>query len=326
MKYTAMGFNSFGQPDVFEKMELELPLPAENQLVIEIDASSVNFSDIQSRKGKYSMSGPPYIPGLDFTGRVISAGSIRNKDMVGKRVVGFGDTGSYATMALVDIDLTFTIPDDISLLTAAAAPLLIGTTYALLTQHSGVTFNSRIVIHAAAGGIGLTAIQLARKLGAKQIIGLVSSSDKTQAVLEAGATNVVVTTETSNYADTLKQIAPNGIDYILNSVAGDTVQTDLEILESGGQLVVFGMASGFPGTITSDQLHHTSKTVTGFSFGHLRRTNPKQAAEIMEKALPLVFNGDVTFPHVTSMSLYDVAKAHAAIESRSSIGKIVLIP
>ncbi len=326
MKYTAMAFEAFGDPSVFTKKEFDLFEPDDSQVVVKVEAASVNFADVMARKGKYSVAGPPYVTGLDFVGRVTRAGTEAGAVLVGKRVVGFGDTGSYATDLLANADLVFEIPEDMPVTTAAACPLLIGTTYALLTRRQKLQPGGRIVIHAAAGGIGLTAVQMAKQLGALSVIALVGSSSKIEAARAAGATEVVALDESPNYPEVIKALIPDGVELILNSVAGPTVQQDLEILKSDGQIVVFGMSSGVPGVVTTDQLHHSSRAVSGFSFGHLRRTDPKGASQIMEQALPYVTSGRIKFDNVTEYSLYDVAKAHRDLESRATIGKLILIP
>ncbi len=326
MKYTAMAFEAFGDPSVFTKKELELPEPDDTQVVVKVEGVSVNFADVMARKGKYSVAGPPYVTGLDFVGRVTRAGAKAGEPLVGKRVVGFGDTGSYATDVLASADLVFEIPEEMPVTTAAACPLLISTTYALLRRGQGLQPGQRIVIHAAAGGIGLTAVQMAKQLGASSVIALVGSGSKTEAARAAGATEVVVLDESPNYPEVINALIPDGVELILNSVAGPTVQQDLEILKPDGQIIVFGMSSGTPGVVKTDQLHHSSRAVLGFSFGRLRRADPKGARQIMELALPYVTSGRIKFDNVTQYSLYDVAKAHRDLESRTTIGKLILIP
>lgn len=326
MTYSAMGFETFGNPNVFRKMELQLPSPGESQVVVRTEASSVNFADIMARQGRYHISGPPYVPGLDFVGTVISAGSDLGTDWIGQRVIGFGDTGSYATEILADVDLIFAIPATMQLETAAACPLLIGTTYALLHQNRGLQAHDNVLIHAAAGGIGLTAIQLSKEMGAASIIGLVGSKSKAEVALKYGATHAIIVTETPEYGKVVSDLLPGGVDLILNSVAGSTLDQDLKVLRPGGQIIVFGMSSGEPGIIRSDQLHHSSRTVTGFSFGRLRSTDKKTANTVMKSALELVTSGKITFPEITTYNLFDVADAHRAIESRNTVGKIILIP
>lgn len=326
MTYTAMGYMKPGGPDVLTRMDLELANPTDTQVVIEPEAASVNFADIKARTGTYTIPGPPYVPGLDFVGKVVAAGSPIGSHLVGKRVIGFGDTGSYATMLLADVELVFEIPEDMPLPIAAACPLLIGTTYSLLHRNGGLHPGQDILIHSAGGGIGLTAVQMAKVMGAQSIIGLVSSSTKASYVLENGATNVIVTSDHPDYWKPVEKISPDGLDHILNAVGGETIKHDLELLRPHGQLIVFGSASGEPGTIDSSILHHTSKTVSGFSFGHLRQTNPKAARAVMEKALPFVTSGDIKFPVINRYDLLDAASAHRAIESRKTVGKIILTP
>lgn len=326
MSYIAMGFTEFGGPEVLKRIEPELPQPNPNQVKVRVEYTSVNFADVKARKGEYPVSGPPYIPGLDFLGVVTDAGSERGSHLIGKRVIGFGDTGSYATEVLVSLDLVFEIPDSITSTTAAASPLLLGTTYALLNKNQGLQPGQNLLIHSVAGGIGLTSVQIGKQMGAKTIIGLVSRKSKSEVALKKGADHVIVTEETPDYAKKIKELVPEGIDYILNSAAGDTFSQDLDLLNPHGQLVVFGMAAGKPGLVRSDQLHQSSRTVAGFSFGHLRRTNPIAARQLFLKALKLLVDGKVTFEEITEYSLYDVSKAHEAIESRETIGKLLLRP
>lgn len=326
MKFTAMAFDRFGPPEVFFRAEFDLPEPAGSQVLVEVEASSVNFADVMARQGRYPVAGPPYVAGIDFVGRVIKAGSEQGSALVGKRIVGFGDTGSYATHLLAPVNLVFEIPEDMKLSTAAACPLLICTTYALLGRHQGLHPGDNLLVHAAAGGIGLTAIQMAKQLGASSVTALVSSRSKVDSALRVGATEVIVTSETPDYPEKVRATHPDGVELILNSVAGETIQQDLEVLKSGGQIVVFGMASGEPGVVRTNQLHHSSRTVSGFSFGNMRRTNPQGAREIIHQALPLAISGQVTFDIVTEYGLYDVQEAHRALESRTSVGKLILIP
>lgn len=321
-----MGFIKPGGPEVLTRMDLKLATPTETQVVIELEAASVNFADIKARIGNYAISGPPFVPGLDFVGKVVSSGSRIGSHLIGKRVIGFGDTGSYATKLLADIELVFEIPNDMALTTAAACPLLIGTTYSLLHRNAGLKPGQSILIHSAGGGIGLTAVQMAKSLGASSIIGLVSSPKKVEPVRDNGATDVVVTNDKPDYWKSIEKILPGGIDLILNAVGGETIKHDLGLLRPHGQLIVFGSASGEPGILDSSVLHQSSKTVSGFSFGHLRRTNPKAARDTMERALPLVTSGEIKFPIVDEYNLFDVANAHRAIESRATIGKIILSP
>lgn len=326
MKHAAMAFEKFGAPDVFFKTELELPDPDSSQVLVETEASSVNFADIMARKGFYQIAGPPFVAGIDFVGRVVKAGSESSEGMVGKRIVGFGDTGSYATHLLANVDLVFEIPEEMDTATAAASPLLTCTSYAILRKNSAFNQGTSLLVHAAAGGIGLTAIQMARAFGASSITALVSSHAKVEATLRAGASEVVVISDTPDYPNEIRSIHPDGVNLILNSVAGETIQQDLEILQPGGQLVVFGMSSGDPGIVKTSQLHHSSRTVAGFSFGNIRKTDPKMARNIMAEALPMAVGGQVRFDEITEFSLFEVANAHERIESRSTIGKVVLIP
>ncbi|HZG73274.1 MAG TPA: alcohol dehydrogenase catalytic domain-containing protein, partial [Chondromyces sp.] len=157
----------FGSPEGLKYKEVPKPAPAPNQVLIRVAATSVNFADIMSRYGKYHNGAqPPFIPGLDAAGTIESIGSKVKNLRVGQRVIAFPKNGSYAEYIVADEALTFPIPDALSFDTAAACPIVSFTSHKLLADVARLEKGETVLIHAAAGGIGTTAIQLAKLLGA----------------------------------------------------------------------------------------------------------------------------------------------------------------
>ena len=321
----AIVVHEFGGADKLKYQEIEKPTPGPSQVLIKTLRSSVNFADIMATNGTYTVTQLPFVPGIDSFGEIVGVGSEMESALIGTRVIAFCDQGGYSEFTLATKGLFFPVSKEFDDDQAGASPLLLGTCYGLLTQAATVSTGARILIHAGAGGIGTTAIQMAKALGASEIVGLVSSADKACVVEDLGAL-AIVTDTTSNYATRAKDAAGGAFDIILNSVAGSTIGQDLEVLAPFGTLVVFGIASGSAGVAYSNQLHPTSRTVAGYSFGNLRKNRPEQVAPLMEAALDLAKDGAIKFVVQGTMPLSDAKQAHEMINSRKTIGKILLEP
>ncbi|MFB7641652.1 quinone oxidoreductase family protein [Peribacillus butanolivorans] len=188
----AIYVNQFGGPEVLEVIETTVPLIAPNQVLIQGAAVSVNFADIKARLGKcQGIGNPPFIPGLDVAGIVESVGNSVKNVKVGDRVIAFSANGSYSEYCVADDKLTYVIPDNVSFDIAAACPVVSVTSYNLLSQSANAKKGEIVVIHSASGGIGTTAIQMAKVLGAKMIIGTVGSAEKIATAKVAGADAVL---------------------------------------------------------------------------------------------------------------------------------------
>ena len=321
----AIVVHEFGGADKLTYQELEQPIPAPSQILIKTVRSSVNFADIMATNGTYTVTHLPFVPGIDTFGEIVGVGSEMEPKLIGTRVIAFCDQGGYSEFTLATKGLFFPVSKEFDDDQAGASPLLLGTCYGLMTQAATVTAGARILIHAGAGGIGTTAIQIAKSLGASEIVALVSRADKVAFVEDLGAL-AIITDTSSSYAARAKDAAGGEFDIILNSVAGSTISQDLEVLAPFGTLVVFGIASGSPGIAYSNQLHPTSRTVTGYSFGNLRKNRPELVAPLMEAALDLAKNGAIKFVVQGTMPLSKAKEAHEMINSRKTVGKILLEP
>ncbi|MBX6378160.1 MAG: zinc-binding dehydrogenase [Clostridia bacterium] len=317
---------AFGGPEELEYTNVADPEPGPGQVLIEVAMAGVNFADIMARRGKYHAGGtPPFVPGLDVAGRVAALGPGVEGLRVGQRVAAFPETGSYAQLTVARREFVFPVPDAVDDETAAAFPVVACTAYALLSSVARLRAGEVVLVHAAAGGVGTTAVQLARLLGASRVIGTVGSDEKAELVHALGA-DAVVNYRSADYADRLRSaVGERGVDVILNSVAGEVLERDLEVLAPFGRLVVFGQASGSPGRVLSTQLHATSRAVLGYSLGTARRLRPASVRPLAEAVLRLLATGQLRIVVGRRFRLEEAAEAHRWVESRRSTGKVLLV-
>ncbi len=187
----AIVVTAFGGPETMKYTEVDMPTFNEKQVLIRVIATSVNFADIKSRYGKKGNRKLPFIPGIDAAGIVEQVGSDVKSIHVGQRVIAFPLNGSYAEYVVANENLTFVLPDEVDFTIAAACPVVSFASYNLLANVARLQQGETVLIHAAAGRIGTTAIQLAKILGAGKIIGTVGSEAKKKVALDAGANHVI---------------------------------------------------------------------------------------------------------------------------------------
>jgi NADPH2:quinone reductase len=312
-----------GGPEVLEYMEVEKPVPAPNQVLIRVAATSVNFADIKSRYGNYHNAGqPPFIPGLDVAGTIEAVGSEVNGLKVGQRVIAFPKNGSYAEYVAVDQALTFPIPDALDFDTAAACPIVSFTSYKLLADVARLEKGETVLIHAAAGGVGTTAIQLAKLLGAGMVIGAVGSLEKAGAAEDAGADHTI---SYEGLVEKVNQLTNGqGADVILDSLAGAIAEQSLSCLAPYGRLVNFGNASGSAGQFATKDLHSSCRSVLGFSLGTTRNKRPHLLQSAADVVLPYLAEGRLRMKISRKFALSEAGEAQAWVESRKSTGKVIL--
>ncbi|WCK54722.1 NADPH:quinone oxidoreductase family protein [Aneurinibacillus sp. Ricciae_BoGa-3] len=315
----------FGGPEVLKYMDVNTPSPGSNQVLIRVAATSVNFADIKSRHGNYHGTGqPPFIPGLDVAGVIEKIGSGVKHLKVGQRVIAFPKNGSYSEYVAADENLTFAIPDNVDFDTAAACPIVSFTAYKLLADVARLQAGETVLIHAAAGGVGTTAIQLAKLLGAGQVIGTVGSQNKAAAALEAGADHVLCYSQ-DDFSDKVNQLTDGeGADVILDSIAGSVSEKSLHCLAIYGRLVNFGNASGEAAQYHSNDLHSSCRSVLGFSLGTTRNRRPYLLQDAAVQVLNFIADERLRIKVGRRFPLEEAAQAQHWVESRQSVGKVLL--
>jgi NADPH:quinone reductase len=313
-----------GPPSVLELVEGPEPVPGPGEVLVRIAAAGVNFLDLVQRRGTYRVSFP-WTPGMEASGTVLQCGPDVTGYAVGDRVAWYGVPGGYATHGLVPAGRLVPVPDGISL-TDAAAALVQGMTAHCLT-HDTVHLDgtSTCLVHAAAGGVGRLLCQFASLRGAT-VIGTVSTSDRVAAARAAGATHVV-DYSTLRFADQVRQLTGEvGVDVVFDAVGRDTFAEGLSCLRPRGTFVLYGQVSG-PVECVDPQVLNARGSVyfTKPSLSHYDRTR----ADVLRRA-DRVFSGirDRSLRlHIHAVyPLEDAAAAHAALEARSVVGKLLICP
>lgn len=323
----AVWVREYGGPDVLEIRETPIPEPGPGQMRIRVAATTVNFADIQSRRAPYVVGRePPVIPGLEASGTIDSLGPGVTGFQVGQRVAAHAEGGSYAEYTLARTVGAFALPDGVDWEQAACFPSVGTTAFNLLTQAGRLQPGESVLIHAAAGGVGTTLVQLARNLGAGLIIGTVGSAAKAQVVLDLGA-DVAINYCEENVAERVRAVTGGvGADVVLDSVGADTFEGSLASLAEFGRLVCFGQSSGPPPAVGFGPLYGQNKSIIGYSTGGHRRLRPEALRPPGQAALKLLAQGRWKAVIGARYPLEQAALAQQVIEDRESVGKILLIP
>jgi NADPH2:quinone reductase len=313
----AIQINRFGGPEVLEPVDLPDPAPAEGFEVVDVTAAGVNYADTHQTEDSYlSSTTLPVVPGSEVAGRTAD----------GRRVAAFVGTGGYAERALAPKALTFDVPDGVS--DGAAVALLVQglTAWHLLRTCARMRPGESVVVHAAAGGVGTLAVQLAKAWGAGRIIGTASSPDK-RAVAESLGADVTIDANAADMNAAIREANEGRIvDIVLDMVGGPTFDGSLRALAPFGRLIVFGMASRQPPTpIEPASLMMGSKTVMGFWL--VDCMGKRDLLETPMKELMDMTAGGTQRPVVgATYPLDDARKAHEDQRARATTGKVVLVP
>jgi NADPH2:quinone reductase len=316
----ALGFSTFGGPEVLEWSEVPEPVVGPGQCLVGLEAIGLNFADIYRRQGRYHLAGtPPWIAGYEGAGVVLSAPAGAPL-AVGDRV-GFADAPfANAERVAVDLERLIPLPADVACATAAAV-LLQGLTAQYLVRDSHpLAAGQWVVVHAAAGGVGLLLTQMARLLGGR-VVALASSAAKREAALAAGAE--VALGYDGDWVEQVRAHTGGGADAVFDSV-GTTLEQSLAAARTGGRVVFFGMAGGTPAGVDPRVLMDRSLTLTGGDLWNVLRTREERVGRAAE-LFGWVREGKVKVKLAGTFPLAEGAAAHRFLEGRGAIGKILLL-
>jgi NADPH2:quinone reductase len=316
----ALGFGRFGGPEVLSLRDVADPAPRPGHAIIRMKTIGLNFADVYRRRGNYHLAGdPPWIAGYEGAGVVESSegGAFQTGDRV-----GFADNPfANAELVSVPFDKLIPLPDDVGFDTAAAL-LLQGLTAQYLTRDSHpLRAGESALVHAAAGGVGLLLVQIAKALGAR-VLGVTSTEAKAFAVLGAGADAAVL--DSQDWVKAAHDLAPGGVDVAYDSV-GSSLMRSFEAVRTGGHVVFYGMAGGDPPLVDPRMLMDSSKSLTGGDLWNVLRTAEDRRTRAAE-LFGWVRAGSLKVQIAARYPLAEGAAAHAFLESRKSSGKVLLIP
>ncbi|MEU4176430.1 quinone oxidoreductase [Streptomyces sp. NPDC026589] len=317
----AMVVDGYGGPDTLTAQVVHPKAPGHGEALVRLAVAGVNFVDIYMRRGLKPVP-LPFTPGLEGAGVVESVGPGVSVVQPGDRVAYAQQIGAYAEATVVLADSLIPLPDDVSFEQGAAFPLQGMTAHYLIHEYRKPCAGDVVLIHAAAGGVGLFLVQWARHLGAR-VIATVSTQEKADAVREAGADDVILYTEQDFAEETLRLTDGHGADLIIDGVAATTFAGNLKAAALRGHIVIFGAASGPAEPISPNVLMERSLSLSGGDLWHFMETRQEmlhRAHAVMEG----IENGWLT-PRISKiLPLADAAEAHRLLEDRRTIGKIVL--
>ncbi len=302
----ALSFERFGGPEVLRYGQVPDPQPAGDEVLVRTGAIGLNFADVYRRRGNYHLAGaPPYVAGYEAAGAIVGTG---------ERVAFADSPFANAELVAVPREKLIPLPDDISDETAAALLLQGLTAYFLTHDSHAVRAGERVLVHAAAGGVGLLLVQIAKLLGA-YVVGLASSEPKRAAVLEAGADRALSYDAWQSERD---------FDVVYDAV-GSTLGGSLAAARTGGRVVFYGMAGGDPKPVDPRVLMDRSLTLTGGDLWNVLRTSADRVTRA-EALFGWVREGRLRVRVAERFPLSRGAEAHRLLESRAAIGKILLVP
>jgi len=319
----AIRIREFGGPEVLSIEEVEMPAPGPGQARLKVAAAGVNFLDTYHRTGAYPGQ-LPFTLGVEGAGVVEAVGPGVTDVSVGDRLVYTGQPGAYAEYAVIPVGKLVPIPDSIDTRVAAAAMLQGLTAHYLVHSTFPLSPGHTALIHAAAGGVGLLLVQMAKMRGA-HIIATVSTQEKAELAHQAGADEVILYTE-SDFESESKRLAGGGVDVVYDSVGKTTFDKSMNCLKPRGYLVLYGQSSGAVAPVNPQILNTKgSLFLTRPTLGHYTADR----AELMQRANEMfawISSGELNVRIDKSFPLADAAEAHRYIEGRKTKGKILLIP
>ena len=312
-----------GGPEVLELAELAVPEAKGNEAVVKLTAAGVNFIDVYYREGRYKAV-LPFVPGQEGAGQISSVGPDVKQLKVGDRVAYTAIMGSYAEYAVVPEDRLVKIPQGVSYQQAAGAMLQGMTAHYLSQDTYPLKKGETALVHAAAGGVGLLLVQMAKNIGAR-VIGTVSTEEKAKLARDAGADDTILYTQSDFEIETRKLTDGHGVDVVYDSVGKTTFEKGLNVLRPCGYMVLFGGSSGAVPPFDLIQLSQKgSLYVTRPTLAHYIATREdleRRSGDVfgMIAAGKLKLRIDHTYP------LKDAAQAHRDLESRKTTGKLLLL-
>ena len=320
----AIQVSQTGGPEVLTPVDIPVPSPKPDEALVQIKAVGINFIDVYIREGRYPTP-LPFVSGQEGAGVVTEVGSEVTTIQPGDRVAYTSVLGSYAEYAAVPASRLVKIPDEIDFEQAAAAMLQGMTAHYLLHSSYPLKKGETALIHAAAGGVGLLLVQMAKKIGAR-VIGTAGTHDKAQLARDAGADECIVYTEADFETETRRLTDGAGVHVVYDGVGKETFDKDLNVLRPRGYLVLFGGSSGAVPPFDLIKLSQKgSLFITRPTLAHYTATREElewRANDVLQS----IAQGELKLRIHKVYPLAEAAQAHRDLEGRKTTGKLLLKP
>lgn len=315
--------HELGAPDVLRLTEVADPVAGPGEVVIDVHAAGINFPDGLMVSGDYQTKPPlPFTPGSEVAGVIRQVGDGVAGLKAGMRVLAFCGIGGYAEQVAVPATRVFEIPDSMPYPDAAGFSVTYGTSYHGLVDRARLSVGERLLVLGAAGGVGLTAVEIGGALGA-EVVAAASTEDKLELCHTRGADALI------NYAsgDLRADLAAAGgkVDVVYDPVGGELAQTAIRSLKWGGRYLTVGYASGEIPEVGMNRLLITSGALLGVLWGAWAKLNPESNAANMRQLLSWYADGKLA-PHVSrTLPFADAAEALSIVMDRQAAGKVILV-
>ncbi|KKK36999.1 alcohol dehydrogenase [Mesobacillus campisalis] len=322
----AIQLKEYGGPEVLNLVEAERPVPTGRQVLIEVKAVGVNYADTARREGQYVIPTPlPFTPGAEVAGIVAEVGNEVTNIKPGTRVVTLIESGGYAEFVLADERGLIPLPGQIDFKTAAALPLQGLSAYHVLKTMGRLEQGETVLVHAAAGGVGTIAVQLAKIFGAGKVIATASTEEKLGLAREMGADVLVNYSEAGWEQKVLEATGGKGVDVALEMAGGDIFYKTLKCLAAFGRLVIYGVASGEQSKFNPSSLMAKNQSVIGFFLPQIMRRQDLLASSTRE-LFQYVGEGRLKLTIGGVYPLEEAGEVHRMLQGRQTIGKLILEP
>ncbi|KAI1887238.1 hypothetical protein AGOR_G00187800 [Albula goreensis] len=328
----------------YDKVKLQIkkgkPTPKNGEVLVRVKACGLNFADLMGRQGLYDrLPSPPVTPGMECSGIIEALGEEVTDRKVGDRVMVLYRFGMWQELVTVTVSHTFLMPEEMSFEEAAALPVNYITAYMMLFDLGNLRPNHSVLIHMAAGGVGIAATQLCHTVKDVTVFGTASAS-KHEAISQGGVTHTI-DYRTLDYVDEIRKINPKGVDIVLDPLGGSDTQKAYNLLKPMGKLITYGAANMLTGqkrnllavaktwynqfSINALNLMHANKAVCGYHLGYLDGEF-ELITQVVTKLLELYRQGKIK-PRVDSTWHFEeVGDAMRRMQERNNIGKVILLP
>ena len=312
----------------------ELPDPGQpgpGQVRIRVAAAGLNFADLLVSAGKYQVKHtPPFIPGFELAGTVETVGSGIDQFKPGDSVMAISESGAFAELALVDAASVYPAPKGLDLAECAGFPIAYGTSYLALVEQARLQAGEVLLVHGAAGGVGLTAVEIGKALGAR-VIATAGGPEKCAIAARHGADRTIdyksedIRARVKALAAELTGGAKDGADVVYDPVGGEVFDASLRCVNWNARILIVGFAGGGVPQIPANILLVKNVAAMGFYFGSWRRNRPDLAAKAFAALDRMVEAGQLKPLVSHRLDLADFRAALELVQTRKSTGKVVLV-
>lgn len=314
----------WGGPDKLAVEDIPSPPMRDGAVRIAVHGAGINFADLLLISGQYQEKPAfPFTPGMEAAGRVTEVGPGVSMFKIGDRVMALTGTGAYAEEIVVDASRVYPIPPKMEFAAAAGFPVTYGTSHGAFDWRAHLKPGEWLLVHGAAGGVGLTAVEIGKVMGAK-VIACAGSAEKLEIALQHGADHLIDYSR-EDIRERVKAITGGrGVDVVYDPVGGDAFDASLRSIAWGGRIVIIGFASGRIPQVPANILLVKNIDVIGFYWGSYQARKPELLRDSYAKLLRWSEEGKLK-PHVSAQfDLKEVAQAMEMLRGRKSTGKVVL--